>query len=195
VAELSITSKLQRAKLNNGETLDYAFGLVVGKYKGLPTVDYGWADAGYRSDMMRFPEQHFSVAVLCNYAETSPSSLAHAVADIYLAQDLKAPEPSSGATAAAGSGINLTDQQLSGLEGLYWNRDDDQFLKTYLKDGKLRVSFSIEDDLRSQARKRDTFSYRRYPSGRSGEFPLRACRRRQTSPFPAKLWRRKTRPF
>ena len=85
VAELSITSKLQRGKLNNGETLDCAYGLVVGKYKGLPTVDYGWADAGYRSDMMRFPEQHFSVAVLCNYAETSPSSLARAVADIYLA--------------------------------------------------------------------------------------------------------------
>jgi hypothetical protein len=54
---------LQRGKLNNGETLDYAFGLVVGKYKGLPTVDHGGADAGYRSDMTRFPEQHFSVAV------------------------------------------------------------------------------------------------------------------------------------
>ena len=118
----------------------------MGKYKGLPTVDHGGADAGYRSDMTRFPQQHFSVAVLCNYAETSPSSLARSVADIYLAQDLKAPEPSAGANAAPGSGINPTEQQLSGLQGLYWNRDDDQFLKTYLKDGKLRVSFNLEDD-------------------------------------------------
>jgi hypothetical protein len=109
-------------------------------------VDHGGADAGYRSDMTRFPEQHFSVAVLCNYTETSPSSLARSVADIYLAQDLKAPEPSADANAAPASGINLTEQQLSGLQGLYWNRDDDQFLKTYLKDGKLRVSFDIEDD-------------------------------------------------
>jgi CubicO group peptidase (beta-lactamase class C family) len=137
---------LQRGKLNNGETLDYALGLVVGKYKGLLTVDHGGADAGYRSDMTRFPEQHFSVAVLCNYAETSPSSLARSVADIYLARDLKAPEPSGAATAAPGAGMNLTEQQLTGLQGLYWNRDDDQFLKTYLKDGKLRVSFAIEDD-------------------------------------------------
>jgi len=135
---------LQRGKLNNGETLDYAFGLVVGKYKGLPTVDHGGGDAGYRSDMTRFPEQHFSVAVLCNDADTSPSRLARSVADIYLAGDLKAPEPS--ATAAPAAGVNLTEQQLSGFQGLYWNRDDDQFLKTYLKDGKLRISFDKEDD-------------------------------------------------
>ncbi len=64
---------LQRGKLNNGEILDYAFGLVVGKYKGLPTVDHAGADAGYRSEMIRFPEQHFSAAVLCNSADTSPT--------------------------------------------------------------------------------------------------------------------------
>jgi len=136
---------LQRGKLNNGETLDYAFGLVVGKYKGLPTVDHGGADAGYRSDMTRFPDQHFSVAVLCNYSETNPSSLARSVADIYLAKDMKAPEPSAAVTAPA-AGISLTEEQLSGLQGLYWNREDDQFLKTYLKDGKLRVSLGPDDD-------------------------------------------------
>ena len=137
---------LQRGKLNNGEALDYAFGLVVGKYKGLSTVEHGGADAGYRSDMTRFPEQHFSVAVLCNSAETSPSSLAHSVADIYIAPDLKAPEPGAAAAPAPATGMNLTEQQLPGLEGLYWNRDDDQFFKTYLKDGKLRISFGNDDD-------------------------------------------------
>jgi CubicO group peptidase (beta-lactamase class C family) len=137
---------LQRGKLNKGETLDYALGLVVGKYKGQPTVDHDGADAGYRSDMTRFPEQHFSVAVLCNYAETNPSSLARSVADIYLAQDLKGPEPSAVASAAPAAGVTVTERQLSGLQGLYWNRDDDQFLKTYLKDGKMRVSFAVGDD-------------------------------------------------
>jgi len=137
---------LQRGKLNNGEALDYAFGLVVGKYKGVPTVDHGGADAGYRSDMTRFPEQHFSVAVLCNYSETSPSTLARSVADLYLAQDLKAPESPAGGSAAQGAGITLTEERLAGLQGLYWDRDDDRFLKTYLKDGKLRVSFDNDDD-------------------------------------------------
>jgi CubicO group peptidase (beta-lactamase class C family) len=54
-----VQQMLEQGKLNNGEQLDYAFGLVIGKYKGLPTVDHGGADAGYRSDMTRFPEQPF----------------------------------------------------------------------------------------------------------------------------------------
>ena len=53
---------LQRDKLNSGELQDYASGLAIGTYRGLPTVGHSGADAGYRSDMARFPEQHFSVA-------------------------------------------------------------------------------------------------------------------------------------
>src|SRR5580693_9132971 len=73
---------LERGKLNSGEQLDYAFGLTIGKYKGLPTVEHGGADAGYRSGLTRFPEQHFSAAVLCNSAETNPNSLIYQVADV-----------------------------------------------------------------------------------------------------------------
>jgi len=138
---------LQRGKLNNGENQDYAFGLVVGKYKGLATVDHAGADAGYRSDMTRFPEQHFSAAVLCNSSDTDPSGLARKVADIYLPQDMKEPEPSAdAATAAPSAGITLTGQQLTSLAGLYWNRDEDQFVKVYVKDGKLWVSLRGERD-------------------------------------------------
>jgi CubicO group peptidase (beta-lactamase class C family) len=71
-----VDQMLQRGKLNNGEELDYAFGLVYGKYKGLKTIGHGGADAGYRSDITRFPDQHFSVTVLCNAADTNPSNLA-----------------------------------------------------------------------------------------------------------------------
>lgn len=68
---------LHRDKLNSGELQDYASGLVIGTYKGLPTVDHEGADAGYRSDLTRFPEQHFSTAVLCNSADIDPDSLVH----------------------------------------------------------------------------------------------------------------------
>ncbi len=55
-----IQQMLERGKLNSGELQDYASGIVIGTYKGLPTVEHGGADAGYRSDMIRFPDQHFS---------------------------------------------------------------------------------------------------------------------------------------
>ena len=145
---------LERGKLNNGEQLDYAFGLVVGKYKGLPTVDHGGADAGYRSDMTRFPHQHFSVAVLCNSAETDPSTLARQVADVVLATEIKAAEAASPAkeavasnTGAAAAVVALTADQMAGFAGLYWNREDDAFVKIFAKDGKLKGDSGGEEPL------------------------------------------------
>jgi CubicO group peptidase (beta-lactamase class C family) len=134
---------LERGTLNSGERLDYAFGLVEGKYKGLPTVDHGGADAGYRSDLTRFPEQHFSAAVLCNSAETNPSRLARQVADIVLAKDLKAPERAK--EPAKSSGMPLTAEQMAAIAGIYWNRENDDFEKVTVKDGKLHINLGGDE--------------------------------------------------
>lgn len=143
---------LERGKLNNGEQLDYAFGLVVGKYKGLPTVEHGGADAGYRSGLTRFPEQHFSAAVLCNSAETNPTSLIYQVADVVLAKDLKAPEEAPAKTIEKTATAALTAEQMTALAGTYWNRESDGFERVTVKDGSLRI------DLGGDSRPLKTFS-------------------------------------
>jgi len=75
----------ERGILNNGDTLDYACGLVVSTHKGLKTISHGGAFVGYRTQLLRFPEQHFSVAILTNRADANPSRMAYKVADIFLA--------------------------------------------------------------------------------------------------------------
>src|SRR6266403_2950200 len=80
-------------KLNSGKTLDYAKGLFVGQYRGLRFVDHGGSWGGYRAQLLRFPEQHFSVAGLCNLAKANPEKRAHEVADIFLAEEMKEPKP------------------------------------------------------------------------------------------------------
>jgi CubicO group peptidase (beta-lactamase class C family) len=75
----------ERAVLNNGRTEPYALGLIVDTYRGLRRVRHGGSWAGYRAELMRFPDQRFSVAVLCNLAGTEPTTLARRVAEIYLA--------------------------------------------------------------------------------------------------------------
>ncbi|NIN91955.1 serine hydrolase, partial [bacterium] len=74
-----------KGKLNSGEELDYAFALGIGEYKGLKTVSHGGALGGYRSVLVRFPEQNFSVICLSNLSSFNPSRIAYQVADIYLA--------------------------------------------------------------------------------------------------------------
>ena len=74
----------ERGILNNGDTIDYAMGQVIGKYKGLKVFAHGGADAGYRTQLYRIPDEHFSVNVLSNLASFSPWSLGNKIIDIYL---------------------------------------------------------------------------------------------------------------
>jgi len=76
-------------KLNNGKETDYASGLVLGEYRGLKTVEHGGSDAGFRAELLRFPDAHFSVIALCNAGDADAADLAHRVADIFLDSQLK----------------------------------------------------------------------------------------------------------
>ena len=83
----------EQGVLNNGKMISYAFGLVIGEYKGLRTVSHSGGDAGYRSHVVLFPEQRFSVVVLSNLGSFNTSRLARQVADIYLSDVIKEEQP------------------------------------------------------------------------------------------------------
>lgn len=85
----------EHGKLSNGKVLDYAKGLFLQDYRGLPTVSHGGAWGGYRAELLRFPAQHLSVACLCNVGNAGPTRRAHQVADIYLGNLMKPKETKS----------------------------------------------------------------------------------------------------
>jgi CubicO group peptidase (beta-lactamase class C family) len=78
--------------LNNGDTIDYAFGQVISKYKGLNAYSHSGGDAGFRSYLLRFPDQHTSISIFSNSAHFPTSDLAYQLADLYLEKEFK-PEP------------------------------------------------------------------------------------------------------
>ena len=130
-----IASMLTRAVLNDGSRVDYAVGISHGTYRGVPTVSHGGADAGYRAMFMRFPEQKFGVAVLCNLASANPSLLAQRIADVFLADTLKPipapPKPDASAE------IPVSPDQLAAAAGLYWNGPDSPPRRFAVQDGRL----------------------------------------------------------
>ncbi len=81
----------RRGILNNGDTLGYAYGQSIGNYKGLKTISHGGADAGYRTYLVRFPEQQGSFIVLSNMASANTYRMAMDMADVYLS-DLLVPD-------------------------------------------------------------------------------------------------------
>src|SRR5262249_25674179 len=109
----------ENGRLNDGHSLDYAKGLFVRRYRGLPTVDHGGAWGGYRAQLLRFPEQHFSVACLCNVESANPGRRAYRVADVYLGALLKEKQTDSRSSAERekNPAMTLPRPQLRGLDG------------------------------------------------------------------------------
>lgn len=137
--EAGINQMLTTGTLNSGEPLKYAFGLSIGEYRGLKTVGHGGADAGYRADFLRFPEQRFSVVCLCNLSTSNPGTLTRKIADIYLADFFKVPAPSPAGLSSTGA-YKATEQELQRKAGLYRDPLTNGTLKLEFKDGKLMAA-------------------------------------------------------
>jgi len=70
--------------LNNGDTISYAFGNSIGTYRGVKTVAHSGSWAGFRTYLVRFPDQDFAVIVLGNVNTANPTRKAEQVAELYL---------------------------------------------------------------------------------------------------------------
>jgi CubicO group peptidase (beta-lactamase class C family) len=79
-----ITNMYKEGRLNNGESSGHAYGLISNKYKGLKTFENGGSFAGYQSEILRFPDENFSVIILANRGDSDPWVLAYQVADVLL---------------------------------------------------------------------------------------------------------------
>jgi CubicO group peptidase (beta-lactamase class C family) len=95
----------ERGILNNGDTLSYVFGQDGGFYKGIKAYAHGGSDAGYRTFLIRFPDQKISIAVLSNLGSFNPGGLAYKIADIYLKGSMKE-EPKKVEVAKANVQVN-----------------------------------------------------------------------------------------
>jgi CubicO group peptidase (beta-lactamase class C family) len=111
-----IQQMLTLGTLNSGKELDYAFGLFIRQHKGLQLVSHGGAWAGYRAEMLRFPEQHLSVICLSNLANLSPSTLALQVAELYLKEQLTETAPAAEPTTPANQPVAI---DTTGFVGSY----------------------------------------------------------------------------
>jgi CubicO group peptidase (beta-lactamase class C family) len=139
---LSSAAQQQPGTFNDRRTHGYALGLFVGSYRGVREVSHSGSTAGYNAFLTRFPDQHVSVAVLCNATSGQATQYAHAVADIYRGDRAKpappAPTPTADEIAAhaglyrstvTGVPIAIGDRS-DALRGRRWTFDDHGALAT-----------------------------------------------------------------
>ena len=83
VGDATFLAEVQRPVTFGGdEGTGYGLGLFIGQRRGVRQVDHGGATAGYAAFLVRYPDQHVSVAVLCNVSNAGPTQRAHEVADL-----------------------------------------------------------------------------------------------------------------
>ena len=128
----------QEGLLNNGKSSGYAFALNNGTYKGLKTVSHGGSLAGYRAQLMRFPDQSFSVIILANRNDANPTGMSYQVADIILKDDFKEKPKKVVKKPVMPTSNSKTEFTLKQMTGLYEIQQGVDAEIT-IKDGRLNV--------------------------------------------------------
>lgn len=136
-----LIDKLQeRGTLTTGASTSYGRGLFVDTYRGVPRVFHSGGWAGYRSQLMRFPAQHVSIAMLCNRGDASPK-LAENVADLVLGEAFRAAEKpeAKGAAPVPSPAPETVTGDLGRYVGLYYDDVGKSVLHVRQQNGKLEL--------------------------------------------------------
>ncbi|WP_298540134.1 serine hydrolase domain-containing protein [uncultured Aquimarina sp.] len=103
--------------LKNGDTLSYALGQVIHSYKNQKVISHGGSDAGYKSQILRFPHEKLSIIVLTNNGSLNAEEKAYRIADLYLSNDMKSLKKVSNQKVLSTSPI--TEEMLTKYEGKF----------------------------------------------------------------------------
>lgn len=120
----------RRGVLNRGDTIPYAFGNNVTTFRGLRVDEHGGSLMGYKAEILRFPDQHFSVLATCNLGSINPGPLAEQVAEVHLG-DRMGPKPNRTLAARRERGVTtagsptLGAAELAAYDGDYYSDEVD----------------------------------------------------------------------
>jgi CubicO group peptidase (beta-lactamase class C family) len=168
-----VTTEIQRqTHLDTGHLIAYARGLFVETYQGVRQIAHGGATAGYRAWLGRYPDQHLSIAVLCNAGNANAPLLAHKAAAIFLpAEPASPPIVPLAADQATRAGLYIDLRmgmplRLEVRSGALWMVDGPALVAvspTEFRAGTTVFRFQGNDGVTRESADGDVLEYRRTP--------------------------------
>ena len=138
--------------LNDGDTMSYAWGLIVGELNGLKMVEHGGADIAHRSMLMMFPDVKGAVVTQSNNSEFS-GQIAYKMAEIFFADlmDIKDEKKPVDSTEEFVYDVKKFDElagryELEAAPGfiLEFKRDDDKLITQATGQGAVEIFASSD---------------------------------------------------
>ena len=138
-------------RLTSGTGLTYAWGLMVGSYRGLPIVEHSGSLGGYRAHILRVRGAHTTVAVLCNVSNVNTSAVVRRVSDAVLAKRFTAPPaaptPPPPAPAPAGPAYTYGAAEWQALAGEYYSDELESVYRIVIDGGQLKLRRGVRRQL------------------------------------------------
>jgi CubicO group peptidase (beta-lactamase class C family) len=128
---------------NSGELNTYAFGVRIGSYNGIKSIQHGGSIGGFRSNVVTYPEKELSIVILTNFSSSSVGQKINAVSKILLGSEVDEETNSSPKDIKS---VKIPNRILGEYEGSYWNDKSNYIRKIYLKDDTLRYFRTEESE-------------------------------------------------
>lgn len=122
-----VAQQQKPAVLSGGKTITYAAGLMVSQVDGLREVSHSGATGGYRTWLGRYPDQHVSVAVLCNTTTAATIPMGRRVARLWTGAT-ETPRPTA---------IQISAAKLGAMQGMYRSLRNNTITELSVREGKL----------------------------------------------------------
>jgi CubicO group peptidase (beta-lactamase class C family) len=160
-------------RLNGADSIPYALGLAISTYRGLRTLSHSGAYGGYRTTLLRFPDQRTSVITLCNTAGAAPT-LAQQVATVFLESQMSPQQVATiemQSTTSVGSPVfgrsegdpaeaRRRADELASIAGAYYSADLDLSIALVARDGALVMQRPKSEEIRFTALSDDLYTSR-----------------------------------
>jgi hypothetical protein len=135
-------------RLNSGKELTYAWGLTVGSYRGMPSVEHSGSLGGFRAHIIRFRSAHTSVTVLCNVSNVNTGTVVRRVSEAVLAGRFTLPvaPPPPPPPGLVGPGLGHLDEgvDLKAFAGEYHSDELDSTYRISVDGKSLRLRRGVE---------------------------------------------------
>ncbi len=139
----------------------YGFGQVTDTYRGRPILHHSGGWRGFRSHLLRFPEDRLAVVILANVATAAPGPLARQIADICIADRLDPLPPADDARHDAEPSPEAPEvdpETLHDYVGAYYSEELDTTYVVSADDEGLRADHARHDSIRlAPSADRDSF--------------------------------------
>jgi CubicO group peptidase (beta-lactamase class C family) len=153
----------QRGVLNSGDSIAYGLGLSIGTHRGLRTVGHGGSDAGFRTNLLHFPDEGLGVVVFGNSSSFNAGPVAQRVAAVFL-DDRMRPVAQGGGGGGGGGGQGQGNQPdpeparpLAEYQGVFYSPELETWYRITLEEGALVVHHPRHPNARLLARGGDEF--------------------------------------